>query len=456
MENEQAIRKKRIQMTTAPVEKLVCRMAVPTIISMLISTFYNMVDTLFVGRLSTEATAAVGVAFSLMSFIQAIGFLFGHGSGNYISRALGNKQIGPASKMAATGFFSAFFCGCLIAVLGISFLTPFARFLGATETILPYAKDYMRIILLGAPFMMAAIVLNNQLRLQGNAFFAMIGITSGGVLNIFLDPLFIFTFKMGVSGAALATIVSQIVSFILLWIGCGKSSNLNIEWKKFSPSFQNYRIILGGGLPSLCRQGLISISTIALNHFAGVYGDAALAAFSIVSRITNFASSALIGFGQGFQPVCGFNFGAGLYSRVKRAFWFSVKVSTVVFTILGLIGFTFAPGLIALFRKSDPAVIAIGADALRYQCVAFPLLGLITLSNMFLQNIGETVKASILSAARQGLFFLPALLVFSIFAGLAGIEAAQPVSDLFAFLLALPLAMITVRKMPQDRVQNLS
>lgn len=313
------IEKKREQMLTQPVEKLVCKMAVPTIISMMVTSFYNLADTFFVGRLnSNSATGAVGLVFALMAVIQAFGFFFGHGSGNYISRAIGQGHYEKASKMAATGFFSSVFVGILMMVLGLCFQVPLARLLGATDSMMTDTIAYMRYILVGTPYMIAAFVLNNQLRLQGNSLFSMIGLVSGAVVNIALDPVLIFTFGMGVAGAALATIVSQLISFIVLLIGCQRSSNVTIRWRNFTPKKDYYVEIFGGGLPSLGRQGLASISTLLLNHFAGFYGDAAIAAFSVVTKITNIAGSVILGFGQGFQPVCGFNYGAQRYGRVKK------------------------------------------------------------------------------------------------------------------------------------------
>lgn len=348
--------------------------------------------------------------------------------------------------MAATGFFSALLTGAAVMVLGFCFSEPFCRLLGATETIMPYAQDYMRLILIGAPYMTAALVLNNQLRLQGNAFYAMIGLVSGGLLNIALDPLFIFGFGLGISGAALATILSQLVSFSLLLLGCNRTAgNLPIRFRHFSPSVARYRAIVNGGLPSLCRQGLASVATICLNTAAGPFGDAAIAAMSIVTRLTQFAASAVLGFGQGFQPVCGFNYGAGRYDRVRRGFWFCVVVASVVLVVLSSLGEIFAPGLIALFRADDAQVIAIGAKALRLQCITFPLLGWVTLCNMLLQNIGKVTQASILSVARQGLFFLPLILLLPMTFGLLGVQICQPISDVLTFVIAIPLVLPTLR-----------
>ena len=348
MENAQEAKFK--VMTESPVKPLVCRLAAPTIVSMLVTSFYNMADTFFVGQIDTSASAAVGVVFSLMAVIQAVGFFFGHGSGNYISRALGRHETEDAERMAAVGFFSALGGGSVIMVFGLLFLRPLARWLGSTETILPYAVSYMRLILIGAPYMTASLVLNNQLRFQGNAFYSMIGLVSGAVLNIALDPLLIFVFDMGIAGAALATILSQFVSFVLLWIGVQRSGSLSIRAKNFRPTKALYLQILNGGTPSLLRQGLGSVATICLNVAAGVYGDAAIAGMSIVTRIMQFANSCLIGFGQGFQPVCGFNYGAKKYGRVKEAFWFCVLSSTGFLVALAVVGYIFAAPIVTVFR----------------------------------------------------------------------------------------------------------
>lgn len=437
-------------MTTDPIEQLVCRMALPSVISMLISAFYNLADTFFIGKISTEATAAIGVVFAYMVLIQAVSFFFGHGSGNYISRALGRRDTGNAEKMAATGFFSAVFFGAALILPGLLLMEPFLRLLGATDTILPEAKNYFLYILLSAPFLMGSLVLNNQMRLQGNARLGMIGITAGALLNVALDPLLIFGCGMGVGGASLATGISQTVSFLLLLWLSGRGDGIRVRLRAFSPSLHAYREILAGGLPSLGRQGLASVATLCLNHAAGAYGDAAIAAFSVVSRITVIASSALIGFGQGFQPVCGFNYGAGLYDRVRRAFWFCVKLGTAVLVGLAAAEFVFAEPLIRLFRANDPDLLRIGTTALRYQSVVFPLLGYITITNMYLQTIRRTVPATVTAMARQGLIFLPVLLIAASVGGLTGIQLAQPVADVLTFFLSLPLGLITLRRMGRE------
>ena len=442
------------KMTETPVGRLICQLAMPCIISMLVTSFYNMADTFFVGKLDSDAaTGAVGVVFSLMAVIQAIGFFFGHGSGNFISRELGKQNFEEASNMAATGFFSALAAGLLICVLGQIFLEPLAYLLGSTDTILPYAKAYLRVILIGAPWMTASLVLNNQLRFQGSAAYAMVGIASGAVLNIGLDPLLIFVFGMGVAGAAWATIFSQFVSFCLLLIGCTKGGNLHIHISRVQLKWSYYAMIIKGGLPSLARQGLASVATICLNQAARSYGDAAIAAMSVVQRIMMFGASAMIGFGQGFQPVCGFNYGARLYHRVKEGFWFCVKTSTVFLFAVGTLGFIFAPQLVALFRD-DPQVIAYGATALRFQCVTFCFQGWVVMSNMMLQTIGRTAPATFLAMARQGVFFIPLVWILSAAFGMLGIQMTQTVSDCLTLICAIPIQLKVLRELSAspDRV----
>ena len=444
---------KRKYLTEEKIPTLVLNMAVPsiismlTIISMLVSSFYNMADTFFVGQIGTTATAAVGVIFPLMSIIQALGFTFGHGSGNYISRKLGQGEVEDAKKMAATGFVSALVAGAIFGLVGLVFLDGLVGILGATPTIAPYARQYAMYILIGTPFMASSLVLNNQLRFQGSAFFGMIGMGVGAVLNIALDPLFIFVLDMGVSGAALATILSQIVSFCLLLRGCTRGGNIAISLKNFSPSWARYKEIARGGTPSLFRQGLGSVATICLNFAAGIYGDAAIAGMSIVTRVLQFANSAIIGLGQGFQPVCGFNYGAKLYGRVRKAFWFTVSLTFCVLLIGSIVGIAFAPQIIAIFRKEDLEVIKIGALSLRLQCIFLPLSAFVVGSNMMLQTIGKPVKASISAAARTGLFFVPAILILPQFFGLLGVQMSQAVADLCSFVLCVPLAGTTLLEM---------
>ncbi len=424
-------------LTADPVGRLVCEMAVPTIISMLVTAVYNLADTFFVGLMrSNAATGAVGVVFSLMAIIQATGFFFGQGSGNYISRQLGRHETEDAETMAITAVTLAFSAGVVLLILGQIFLEPLALLLGSTDTILPYSCDYLRIILLGAPYMTASFVLNNQLRFQGSAMYSMIGIVAGAVINVGLDPLLIFTFRMGIKGAALATIIGQFFSFALLLFGCTRGGNLRLHPSKIRFTRHIFKEIVRGGFPSLCRQSLMAISTICLNVASGLYGDAAIAAMSVVGRIMTMANSALIGFGQGFQPVCGFNYGAKLYDRVRQGFRFCVKWGTIFLVVASIVGYAFAPQLVAIFRN-DPEVVAFGTVAMRCQCVTFPLAAYALVSNMMTQTMGKTVPATILAAARQGLFFIPAVLLMPLWLDQLGVQLAQSVADVLSFLLTL-------------------
>ena len=427
-------------MTTESVPKIICSLAVPTIISMLVTTFYNMVDTFFVGKINNQATAAVGVVFSVMTLIQALGFFFGHGSGNYISRKMGERDYESAEKMASFSFFVSFFVGILVAVIGLIFMEPLAVLLGSTDTILPYTLDYMSIILLGSPFIMSSFVLNNQLRYQGSANYAMVAIVIGAVINIGLDPLLMFVLDLKIKGAAYATIISQIASFILLLVVSNRGANIHISLKKFELKLLYFKEIIRGGAPSLFRQGLVSVASIILNNIAAGFGDATVAAMSVVSRITMFANSALIGFGQGYQPLCGMNYGAKLYKRVREGFWFCVKYSFIFLIVMSFFAYIFAPDLVGLFRD-DEKVIEIGTVILRYQCLAFPLNSVIVLTNMMLQSTGKGIWATVVASARQGFFFIPIVIVLSELFGLTGLEISQTIADVCAFLLSLPVGL---------------
>ena len=450
-DDQRKLEERYVMMTQAPVKRLILKMSVPTIISMLVTSVYNMVDSFFVGHLSTEAVAGVGVSFAYMAFVNACGFFFGHGSGNYISRALGAKRTENAGRMAATGFLSPVIFGAIAGGLGLLFLNALSRGLGATSEILPYSNDYLRYILIATPLMMSSLTLNNQLRLQGNARFGMIGIASGALLNIALDPLFIFVLDLGVKGASLATAVSQLFGWCLLLWGTSREGNVHIRLRNFTPTWAYYKEIIGGGLPSLARQALSVVATICLNrmavHYASPGNEASVvAAFAIVTRVMMVCYSVVLGFGQGFQPVCGYNYGARLYGRVKESYAFCVKLSFVILTVMGILGFLFAPEVISWFRSEDPELIRVGSHAMRWQCVAFPCMGLCTMTNMLFQNIGYTGKATLLAMCRQGICFLPAVFIAPYLWGLTGLEAAQAI-DALTFLIALPFSIGIYREL---------
>ena len=437
-------------LTETPVPKLITTLAVPTIISMLVTGIYNSADTFFVGRISTQATAAVGLVFSVMAIIQAFGFFCGQGSGTYLSRMMGAGDIGRASEMSATGFAVSLIIGVIIAVLGNIFAVPLARMLGSTQTTMHDTLVYMRIILIGAPFMTGQFVLNNQLRYQGSAFYSMIGLLCGALLNIALDPLLMFGFKLGVAGAALATVSGQFISFIVLLIGSTRGGNIR-------PTPGNVRLnafyigqLINGGVPSLFRQGLAAVATMLLNQAAGTYGgDAAIAGMSVVTRALMLISSALIGFGQGFQPVASFNFGAGKRKRVREGYIFCTKYGTIFLLGGTALCCLFAPQIISFFRN-DPDVISVGSVALRAQACSLPLMAVIVMTNMLLQSIGEGVKASVTSAARSGIFFIPLILILPRFLGLFGVEITQACADILSAALTIPIAVGELGKLKED------
>ena len=440
-------------LTKTPVPRLIVRLAIPTIISMLVTAVYNTADTFFVGRIpenATQATAAVGLVFPLMAVIQAGGFFFGHGSGNYLSRMLGAGKKQEASEMASTGFALALIFGVAVAVLGNLFIRPLTGVLASrdvsAETV-EMTMQYARIILIGAPFMMCQFVVNNQLRFQGSAVYAMIGLVSGAVINMFVDPLLILALRMGVRGAAIATVCGQIISFGILLFGSTRGENIRLSVKNVRINAHYILEIINGGAPSLLRQGLAAASTMLLNRAAGQFGaDAAIAGMSIVTRVMMLLASALIGFGQGYQPVCSFNYGANLKHRVREGYWFCVKWGTVFLTCIAVGCFIFAPQIVSLFRD-DADVVAVGQAALRFQSCVLPLHAGIVMTNMMLQSMGRGLKASVTASARNGLFFIPAILILPRFFGLTGVEITQTVADVCTFALSVPFAASELRKM---------
>ena len=453
-------------MTETPVPRLIRELAIPTVISMLVTGIYNTADTYFVGRIpdiAIQATAAVGIVFPVMAIIQAFGFLFGHGSGNFLSRMLGAGKKQEASEMATTGFVLAISLGVLVAVLGNIFIDGLIGLLVSSDvsaSTVEMTKSYAGIILFGAPFMMGQFVINNQLRFQGSAVYAMIGLVSGAVINMILDPLLILAFGMGIKGAAIATVAGQITSFFILLIGSRKGENIRLNIRNLKINIYYILQIINGGIPSLFRQGLAAVATTLLNRTAGdLGGDAAISGMSITTRVMMLLISALIGFGQGYQPVCSFNYGAGKKERVKEGFYYCVKWGTIFLVIVGTVCFIFAPGIIEMFiSDSDNAdvamrlqVIEVGKTALRCQAVILPLNAFIVMTNMMLQSIGKGVRASITASARNGLFFIPAVLILPALFGLTGVEITQSVADVCTMMISIPFAITELKKLKQDQ-----
>ena len=435
------------KMTETPIPKLILSLAAPTILSMLITSIYNLADTFFVGQISTSASGAVGIVSSLMAIIQALGFMLGHGSGSIISRSLGSQNTDAATRFASTSFFTALVFGGIITAAGLLTLPDFMMLLGSTETILPHACAYARYILLAAPIMMSSLVMNNILRYEGKASFAMIGLVTGGLLNIALDPLFIFGLGMGTAGAGLATALSQTISFcILLSMFLQGKTVSQFRLSAVTREARDFGRILLGGAPSFGRQGLNSIGGMLLNLAARSYGDAAVAGMSIVSRIFMFIISVAIGVGQGLQPVASFNYGARKYRRVRQAAIFTIEAAFCMLVVLVGLCWVNGDALIRLFRD-DPAVTAVALPAFHYQCLAMLLHPIIVVANMTFQSVGASGRATFLACCRQGVFFIPLILILPRTHGLFGVEICQPIADVLTFLVSLPFLIAFLQQL---------
>ena len=425
------------KMTETPVSGLILSLAFPTIISMMVTNLYNTADTWFVSRIGTSASGAVSIVFSLMAVYQAIGFMFGHGAGSNISRKLGARQDQEAKVFASTSFF-----------LSIAVSTdPLLRFLGSTETILPYARQYVFWILISGPFLSVSCVLNNILRYEGHASYAMVGLMTGGLLNIAGDPVFMFLVGLGVSGAGLSTALSQVVSFLIL-LSMFRRRDVVSEFhiSKVSRNGLIIGSIIATGMPSLVRQTLNSLTTIILNHQAAPYGDAAIAAMGIVAKVTMFIAAIAIGIGQGFQTVSSFNFGAGKYDRVRQGFRFSFLMGTVILSVVAVFCAIFAGSIISWFR-SDPDVVAIGSVALRWESVSCLFMSYSIVAGMLFQSTGTSGRATFLSALRAGILFIPLILILPHFLGITGIEIAQPIADVLSAIISIPITESFLRHM---------
>lgn len=426
------------RMIKQPIPSLILTLALPTTISMLVTNIYNMADTYFVSTVGTSATGAVGIVFGLMAILQAFGFMFGHGAGANISRRLGAKRVEEARRFASTSFFGSLFFGALIAIIGLIFLNPLMYLMGSTSTILPYARAYAIFILIAAPAMTSSCVMNNILRYEGQASLAMIGLTSGSIINIFGDYLFMRIFHMGVTGAGLSTALSQYISAFILYSMYHKGKTQScFKWQYVSLEKYVIGSIVAVGFPSLCRQGLNSISVMTLNFAAGIYGDEAIAAMSVVSRISNLIFSVGVGIGQGFQPVSAFSYGAKRYDRLKQAFIFTVTLSTILLSIISVICLCFTKPLLLLFTQ-DSQVLSIAQLAMKFECIAIFFMAISIGANMLFQSIGRSVIATFLAALRSGLAFIPLVILLPHIWGITGLALSQPIADLCASIIPVP------------------
>lgn len=438
------------RMTETPVPRLVITLGIPTTISMLITNIYNMADSYFVSQESLSAGGATSIVFGIMSIIQAFGFMFGHGAGSHISRQLGGKNTQKANNYASTGFFTAIWCGLVIMSAGLIFSRPLMILLGSTPTILPHSMKYAFWIFLAAPAMTASCVLNNILRYEGKATLAMIGLTTGGILNILLDYIFVVRLKMDINGAGLATAISQYVSFcILISVFLLGKTQSKLRISNISPEFYILKDIIVTGLPSLARQGLNSISVMVLNMQAEEFKDAAIAAMGYVSRTSSLIFSVGLGIGQGFQPVSAFNYGAKKYSRVKKSTYFTAIFGAVFMGVLSALCFAFAPEIIELFR-SEKEVIDIGSVGLRIQCAFLMFLPISVVSTMLFQSIGKSVPALVLSCLQSGLVFIPLCLILPRFLGVLGIQLSQPIAYFITAMVSLPITLRFLNHLPKD------
>ena len=436
------------QMTGEPVRPLILTLAAPSIVSNLVTSIYNLCDTFFVGSLGTSAEGAIGISFVVMTAIQAVGFGMGQGTGNAISRYLGAKDRDRACIMATNGLATTLLLGTLIAIVGNILIEPICLVAGSTETILPYAKTFVGIILLGAPFMCSSLMLNMQLRFEGEALHSMIAIITGALINIGLEPLLIYGAGLGIAGSAISTVICQFISFcILVWqIQHVGITPLSSKWLR-RPTRAMVTKIVNGGLPSFVRQCMLGVATTLLNEAARPFGDAAIAALAVVQRITSIGNYVQIG--QGFQPVVGYNYGAKLYERIRAGYRFAVRTAFVAVAFLGVVTFALAPQLVGLF-SNDTEVVSIGTLALRVESFTLPLTGTAMITNFLLQTTGRMWRATILGACRLGLVLGPVVLVLPPMLGLLGVQLAQPVTDVITFLVTIPMAWSILRELAQE------
>ena len=442
-------------MTETPVAKLVLQLGIPTTVSMLITSIYNMADTYFVGTLGKSAQGAIGILFTLQSIIQAVAFMLGHGSGTYVSKELANKDVKKASAYVSSAFFLGGAIGLLFTAVGLATLSPFMKLLGSTETILPYAKQYGMWVLISCPFMICSLILNNNLRYEGKAFYAMIGLVSGGILNMSLDFVFIRYCNLGVFGAGMATAISQIISFTILLILYFKTAQSKISFRNISKQFKLYLEIFRNGLPSLIRQGLNSISSGLLNKLAGTYGgqissemaDAAIDAMTVVNRISNFVMCVGMGISQGLQPVASFNYQAKKYARVKKALMVTLMITWGCIFVLGL-PVAIAPRFFVGLFQNEEIVLDIATPAMLYAMLGLVFMPLFIPLNMLFQSIRKSGMASLLALLRSGLLFIPILLATTALWGLTGIQISQPIADALTGLISLPILIHFCKKTP--------
>ncbi len=449
---------RRMMMLNDPIHRVIPKMAVPTIVAFLINSIYSMADTYFVSSLGTNATAAVSVNASLDQMIMMCGSMLAMGANSYIARLLGQGDEKKASQVLSTSFFGAFFFGALLLIFGNIFMTPMVRLLGATLTCEAYSIDYAKYVLLAAPFMASNFVMNQCLRSEGSATLSMIGMGFGGVLNVILDPIFILPWglNMGVAGASLATAISKFVSFaILIFPYITKRSLLNLSIKNFRPTWDIITNVVSVGSSSLFRNGLNVISAIMLNNIAGSMSDSVLAAVGVSNKIMMFPFCIILGFGNGFQPVAGFNWGAKRYDRVDESYKFSSRVSLIGSTVMAVAIALFCDQLIVLFAGTDQEMRRIGAFCILAQCIALPVHAWVATVNMLCVGLGNARGAMLLATARQGTCFIPFVYLLAKIWGEYGVASIQALADVLSLALALPISIAMVKKIRNAQKEQL-
>ncbi|AUN22474.1 MATE family efflux transporter [Clostridium botulinum] len=426
------------ELTKTPISKLILKMAIPSTMAMLIGIAYSLADTYFISKIDTISTASVGLAFSFMSVTQAFGLLYGHGSGNYMSRMESEKNRTESSKMAIDGLVISFLTGIIIMIFGELYLNELALFLGATNSLLSSTKEYLLILLIGTPFMISALTMNNQFRLQGNPSLGAAAITSGAVINCILDPIFIFYFNLGIKGAAYATVIGEIISFIILIVVSGMRENIKFNLKNFSINKKILSELYGGGIPNFTREIFIGISLMLLNNELKIFGEEYIASFTIVNRLVLAGTYLMVGLGHGFQPVCIFNYGAKLYERVEKALKFTLRSAIIFMVFISIIFLMYSENMVMLFRN-DNEIINIGSQVLSIQSITLPLIGYITITGMFLQSTHKFKEATLITSSRQGYIYIPLILIMPKMLGVKGILYVQPLSDFITFVISVVL-----------------
>ncbi len=438
---------RRRMMLEDPVAKVVTIISIPMIISMLVDSIYNIADTYFVSQLGKAATAAVGVNDSMTHFIRSCAMGFGFGASSYISRLLGAKQDEEACRVGNTTLFTSMAVLSVLAVFAYIFVDPLVSLLGATESAKPYAMSYARFILLSVPFTAGEVTLSQMLRSEGSTRYSMFGMVSGCIVNVALDPLFIHTFGLEVAGAAIATSISKAVSFcVLLWPFLRKRTMLELRFSYFTPKWSIYKEVARMGIPTFLRTSMMTISSVVTNNYAGSFSDSALAAVSVANKCTRLVGGAIMGFGQGFQPVAGYCWGAKRYHRVNRSFWVCTMIGAVLAVLIGGLLAVFAPRMVAIFASADPEILRIGSLMIRAQCATmFAHIWVIIVNGLF-QALGRALPATFLGLSRQVVCLIPAVIVLSMLFGVDGLAVSQAAADLLSLVIAVPMVLKITRE----------